>query len=314
VARQQPLEVSFIKMAKKGITTIIAILLAIVLTLALASSTFFFVSKTQKSTQEQGTRSSSEYLVKLASCIKIMSVKYQVNKLLEVTVKNCGNRDIDLEKEKINVLVESGGASCIVTINNSNCPNCTGTIPPGNMRPIVINTTQALCENTNSNLTAFLESSLGKTTSLSMSAKYAYTSTTFVPEYIVICQPMIEPKSNSSSDTNKINQTFNISNLGNLEDPITIDIGLACFNSSPVNITLRKENCTGEILNSTTSKRLLYGFTIQPGEKNSFCAYAYCSTNQELWSVSIKTISNTCPGIQDACYVYIDCIPTGACG
>jgi len=285
-----------------GITTIIAILLAIVLTLSLASSTFFFVSKTQKSTQEQGTRSSSEYLVKLASCIKIMSVKYQVNKLLEVTVKNCGNRDIDLEKEKINVLVESGSSSCIVTINSSNCPSCTGTIPPGNMRPIVINTTKALCENTNSNLTAFLESNLGKTTSLSMSAKYAYASTTFVPEYIVICQPMIEPKSVTGHFTQYLNIPFNVSSKSNLEDLIIIDIGLSCIGTNhPIqNITLyNNTDCTGSPVGSNTT-HLLYN--VKPSESN-FCVSFTCTTNQEWWGATIKSCSSICTGICDVCSV-----------
>jgi len=279
VARQQPLEVSFIKMAKKGITTIIAILLAIVLTLSLASSTFFFVSKTQKSTQEQGTRSSSEYLVKLASCIKIMSVKYQVNKLLEVTVKNCGNRDIDLEKEKINVLVESGSSSCIVTINSSNCPNCTGTIPPGNMRPIVINTTKAICENTNSNLTAFLESNLGKTTSLSMSAKYAYASTTFVPEYIVICEPNIIPRYRIGPFGSGTNHSLLVVNNGNFPDNYTL-FGECMDHTENITIYYNSSldsnfNCVvgGNVITYPCSSPsfIIDEFELNPQENKSYC-------------------------------------------
>jgi len=231
-----------------------------------------------------------------------MSVKYQVNKLLEVTVKNCGNRDIDLEKEKINVLVESGGSSCIVTINSTNCPNCTGTIPPGNMRPIVINTTQALCENTNSNLTAFLESSLGKTTSLSMSAKYAYASTTFVPEYVVICQPMIEPKNAFDTNTNDTTVQFNVSSKSNLEDTIIIDIALSCFAYSRNIALYNNTDCTGTPVNSTTQNRLLYN--VKPNE-NNFCVHFTCKTTQEWWGAKIKSCSSVCMGTCDVCNVNV---------
>jgi archaellum component FlaG (FlaF/FlaG flagellin family) len=298
-------------MAKKGITTIIAILLAIVLTLALASSTFFFVSKTQKSTQEQGTRSSSEYLVKLASCIKIMSVKYQTTKFLEITVKNCGYRDVDPETEKINLLVETGGSSCIATINSSNCPDCKK-IFAGSMAPIRINASAVRCENINSDLSSYIESNFGKATSLTLSIKYAYAGTTFVPEYTIPCAPTIwSPCAECYLMTRELNYSFEVGNNAAYSDVIDINIRLArCHSTSGNNITLYNSSgectssgntCSGSVLATTDTTRLNYHneslLNLQPGESKSFCVYVRCANpDSYLWGTVINVCSNNCQG------------------
>ncbi|MGB9675251.1 MAG: archaellin/type IV pilin N-terminal domain-containing protein, partial [Candidatus Nanoarchaeia archaeon] len=223
---------------RKGVTEIVAILLFVLITLSLGVSAFVFITRSQKTTQEVGTKASSEYLVKLASCLKIMSVKYTADDFLEVTIKNCGYREIDFDHERIELFLNAKGSSCITQINSSNCADCTGKLPPGSMKNIRINATNANCSDNPNNLSKQILANLGLTTELTISIKHAATSTTFIPERIIICKLAVEPASQTYSSS-PFNHPFNVSvsKDSNTKESITLNItaiwaNYALYNSS----------------------------------------------------------------------------------
>ncbi|MGC8940714.1 MAG: archaellin/type IV pilin N-terminal domain-containing protein [Candidatus Nanoarchaeia archaeon] len=285
---------------RKGVTEIVAILLFVLITLSLGVSAFVFITRSQKTTQEVGTKASSEYLVKLASCLKIMSVKYTADDFLEVTIKNCGYREIDFDHERIELFLNAKGSSCITQINSSNCADCTGKLPPGSMKNIRINATNANCSDNPNNLSKQILANLGLTTELTISIKHAATSTTFIPERIIICKPpLVEPRRSTKNVAKSLpfsfNHSFNISNEGNMKESITLDIRTSFDHF--LYESYDGGNCSGAIIG------LPYTFELSPGSKEDFCVHINGSTD---FNVAIPIVAEgNCGTGMGIIYLYV---------
>ena len=102
--------------SKKGVESIIAVVLILMITIASASSFFFWYNRVQKSAQGRAEHSTTTFLNQMVSCVKLPYANYNlINNESEIQVQNCGTTSVKIGDGDDNVLVTS--EPCAFEIN-----------------------------------------------------------------------------------------------------------------------------------------------------------------------------------------------------
>lgn len=230
---------------RKAITTIIAVLLVVAITLAVALSAFTFIQKTQRSAQGITETSTSGFLQRAATCGKLVSFKFNpVTNISEAVLRNCGFRDIDLSNDNLQIMVKTQDKSCVFKLNSTNCPNCVGKLGIGSFIALQINTSAVYCAST---LADLLNAVVGQNVNVVLADKSASfsTATTFVPEPIVVCGTGLSPIHPCLSG-GQLCFNYTLSNTGNAKDNFTVyDITMLGF-GNPVCKLYNATGCSAD--------------------------------------------------------------------
>ena len=213
-------------MAQRGLTTIIAIILIVAMTMAVAAGAFAFFNKFQQQTQGATESSQAAFLSKIGVCVKLVSFGFNpIDNTSDIVVKNCGFREISLVNDNINVMVKTSNESCAFKINPQNCVNCTQTLGIGAFANLKLNASEIECGST---LADVLNNVVGQSVSVVLSDKTASfaASVTFIPTPIVNCgitlsQPTDQVHTPSPPD---FCYNYTITNNGNAQDNFKIDV------------------------------------------------------------------------------------------
>ncbi|MCX6775102.1 MAG: hypothetical protein NTY99_03380 [DPANN group archaeon] len=213
-------------MAQKGLTTIIAIILVVAMTMAVAAGAFAFFNKFQQQTQGATESSQAAFLSKIGVCVKLVSFGFNpIDNTSDVVVKNCGFREISLVNDNINVMVKTSNESCAFKINSQNCVNCTQTLGIGAFATLKINASEIECGST---LADVLNNVVGQSVSVVLSDRTASfaASITFVPASIVNCKISLSQPADQVHSTNSTPifcYNYTITNNGNAQDAFRIN-------------------------------------------------------------------------------------------
>jgi hypothetical protein len=274
---------------RKAITTIIAILLAVMLTLAVSLSAFLFIQKTQKSAQGVTESSFYNFMQRTSSCAKLASFKFNpVTNISEMVIKNCGFREIDLSNENLHLLIKTQDKSCAFTLNSTNCANCVGKLGIGSFVTLQINASAVYCAST---LADLLNAAVGQTVEIVLFDKASSfnAAITFIPEPVVICNAGL----NRPPDANNASWCYNYTliNLGNAPDRFEITVPQWFFPGSPTIQLFNGSNCTGTPTNLLITPEIPINSTV------SFSVF-----------IDLEGGGSSCPGLycNNLCYVNVE--------
>ncbi|MEM2874139.1 MAG: hypothetical protein QW063_01675, partial [Candidatus Nanoarchaeia archaeon] len=159
-------------MAAKGVTIVIALIIATAIMLATAASAFFFFQKVQVQTQGQTESAQSALLARFATCIKLVSFKFNpVDNTSQAVIRNCGFREIELSDNNLIFIIKMpSGESCTFSLNSSNCATCIGKVGVGSFATLNINASAIPCSST---LADLLHKAIGQSVEIILSDKVA---------------------------------------------------------------------------------------------------------------------------------------------
>jgi archaellin len=224
---------------RKGITIIIALVLAVAITLAVALSAFIFIQKTQRSAFGQTESASTVLLTRLGTCAKIQTTpKVFADNTTEFALRNCGFREIDLTNENINVIIKtSGGESCTFAINSTNCLGCGAELGIGSFAAVRLNNSEIPCGD--ETLADVYVRNRGTTADMVISDKAAsFTAAqSYIIEQEVTCGVSLSSPADQTienTDPKFFCYNYTVTNLGNLNDTIRF---IDEFEELPLNFT-----------------------------------------------------------------------------
>lgn len=130
----------------KGVTVIIAIILATALTLAAAGGAYFFFQKSQRTAQSLTESSHAALQTKLATCLKLINFNYNtLDDTAQLLVKNCGHSTITVGNDTLTMVMKFQEQDCTFTLNSYNCANCDQTIGVGAYVTLTLNGLNIYC-------------------------------------------------------------------------------------------------------------------------------------------------------------------------
>jgi hypothetical protein len=129
----------------KGVTTIIAIILAVAITMAVALSAFTFVQRTERAALGQTEASTTVLEQRFSTCARLTDTAFLADNTLQMTIKNCGFRVYTPENNFIVKLSFADGNVCTFLLSSNNCDACNQTIGVGASAILNVNTTKVTC-------------------------------------------------------------------------------------------------------------------------------------------------------------------------
>ncbi|MFH0868814.1 MAG: hypothetical protein V1839_01155 [archaeon] len=173
--------------SSKGIESIIAVLLVVMITIAAAGSFYFWYTRVQQEAQGRTEQSTTNYLKQLNSCIKFPYFEYSLySNESYVQVQNCGSIPITIGDGDDNVLISS--EPCAFAVDSQVCNICPFTVNPGAFNKFKLNFNHAACSGTNETAADVLsdEGNVQHTISFSMDTAAVTATKNFEPTNNII--------------------------------------------------------------------------------------------------------------------------------
>ncbi|MFH0868815.1 MAG: hypothetical protein V1839_01160 [archaeon] len=174
--------------SKKGVDTIIAVLLVVMITIAAAGSFYFWYIRVQQEAQSKAEQSTSSFLTQINTCIKMPYFSYNLlTNTSEAQVQNCGSTPLTIGDGDDNVLISS--EPCAFAVDSQICDICPFVIGPGAFGKFKMNMNRATCSGTNVTAAKLLsgEGNMQHKVTFSMEKSTVTASQSFVPEADVKC-------------------------------------------------------------------------------------------------------------------------------
>ena len=130
---------------RKGVSTIIAVILIVAITMAVALSAFTFIQRTEREALGQTESFTAVLQQRFATCARLEESSFLADNTLQLTLKNCGFRNYVPEGNFVAKLSFADGKVCSFILNSDNCNNCNQTIGVGSFAILTVNATKASC-------------------------------------------------------------------------------------------------------------------------------------------------------------------------
>jgi len=174
--------------SKKGVESIIAVVLILMITIASAASFFFWYTRVQQSAEGKTEQSTTFFLNQLISCVKVPYANYNLmNNESEIHVQNCGTTSVGIGDGDDNVLVTS--EPCAFNIDSINCDVCPLTLGPGALGKFALRFNNVTCSGTNTKAADIMadQGNLQHRITFSIDGTTTTASKDFIPAIIYSC-------------------------------------------------------------------------------------------------------------------------------
>lgn len=134
---------------RRSASTLVALVLLIMLTLAIATVAYSWVASIQSDAQAGAARYQSELSEQVVGEIKIESIEHKpLISAINLVVQNLGTRELkELGSSKDLLTISSQDFSCTAAFNGSNCAACPFNLGVGEVKSIVLDLGGTECEN-----------------------------------------------------------------------------------------------------------------------------------------------------------------------
>lgn len=227
--------------SKKGVESIIAVVLIVMITVASASAFYFWYTRIQQQAQGQTEHSTTTFLNQITTCVKLPYVSYNLlDNETEVHVQNCGTTSIKIGDGDDNVLITS--APCTFTISSQNCDICPLTIGPGELGTFKLRFNDIICSGASETAADLMadQGNIQHKITFSIDGTTTTASKDFIPGKILSCYisvsgptsieyasgspPQIVCINYSKTLTSNVPQTFTISSSVVPADPVVCSV------------------------------------------------------------------------------------------
>jgi len=176
--------------SKKGVESIIAVLIIVMITVASAGSFYFWYQRVQQSAQGATEQSTKTFLNQINTCVKMPYFAYNLlTNQSESQVQNCGSTSVTIGDGDDNVLISS--QPCAFAVDSQVCDTCPLKIGPGAIGTFKMNFNNAACSGTTNKTAASVLADQGNIqhkVSFSMEKSTISVSKSFVPESQISCE------------------------------------------------------------------------------------------------------------------------------
>jgi len=172
---------------KKSMTSIVAVILIVMITIAAAGTMFFWLSRIQGQGQGSVEGSEAVLLERMATCVDIAEITLNIfNNSTRLAIQNCGSNSVKIGDGDDKILVSStDSCAFILTCSMVTSSTCPMTLLPGALGRIDFNTRLAACSGLPSTLADVMADQAGLSHQIIISVdKKATASRGFIPENI----------------------------------------------------------------------------------------------------------------------------------
>ncbi|MEM4714080.1 MAG: hypothetical protein QXQ79_00865 [Candidatus Nanoarchaeia archaeon] len=277
------------KKTKKGVATVIAVLLVLAILFVLSSFAFYFIQETQIKTQGATESGQAEFLTKLSNCAKIISFDYNIqDKSASLVVKNCGFGNLKLANSAF-LFIKTSNETCGFILDESSCLNCSLEIGQGAFAYLEINANANLCNG--KTLADILTPQLGKICVARLTFSNAISETTFIPQNIQVCGREVYWETvNNSGCVNVF-----VTNTGKYNDTFEENITSFAYGGSASVTCYQNTSC---IVERDCTKNII----LNSGETTNY-SLSISGSGSGLYGAKIKHVSQRCPEYVKWCQI-----------
>jgi hypothetical protein len=280
---------------RKAITIIVALLMVMAITIAVALSAFTFLQKTQHTAQGATETGMSNLLQRWTTCGKLVSIDYnKATKMADMVLRNCGFREIALGNDNLQLIFKTPAESCVFSLNSANCPNCVGKLGVGAFTALQINASAIYCASTLADVLDAVTSQSVDVTLSDQSTSFI-AATTFIPAKIVTCR--IDLVNVSTQNASVYCTSYNVTNRGNVNDTILLTVTAIdasgfvrsgnAYEGGPISLT-----CPGPAITKVT---------LAPGQTQGLALNKSCQGNANPCSqtgvIQLTATSTNCQSV-----------------